>query len=221
VINEHFSEKLGTWSLVIATAPGGSAYVNQPAQSDAQPTNPSTTQSPQELQQLVAPIALYPDALVSQILAGATYPTEIVEADSWMQGYPNLAGQELANEVDKQPWDPSVKALTQFPSVLASMDKNLSWTSSLGDAYANEPQDVMDAVQVLRARAQQAGNLKNNKQEKVETQGTRSSSSLRNLRLSTYPHTIRGSFTELRSLPGRGGIGIRVSTCRGLALALA
>jgi hypothetical protein len=160
-----------TWSLVIATAPGGSAYVNQPAQSDAQPTNPSTTQSPQELQQLVAPIALYPDALVSQILAGATYPTEIVEADRWMQGYPNLAGQELANEVDKQPWDPSVKALTQFPSVLASMDKNLSWTSSLGDAYANEPQDVMDAVQVLRARAQQAGNLKNNKQEKVETQG--------------------------------------------------
>jgi Protein of unknown function (DUF3300) len=149
---------------------GGSAYASQSVQSDAQPANTDTTQSPEELQQLVAPIALYPDALVSQFLAGATYPTEIVEANRWMQGHPNLKGQELANEVDKQPWDPSVKALTQFPSVLANMDKNLSWTSSLGDAYANQPQDVMDAVQVMRA--QQAGNLKNNKQEKVETRRT-------------------------------------------------
>jgi hypothetical protein len=93
-----------------------------------------------------------------------------VEANRWMQGHPNLKGQELANEVDKQPWDPSVKALTQFPSVLANMDKNLSWTSSLGDAHANQPQDVMDAVQVMRARAQTAGNLKTDKHEKVETQ---------------------------------------------------
>jgi len=160
-----------SWSLVIATVPGGAAYASQSVQSEAQPANTGTTQSSEELQQLVAPIALYPDALVSQILAGATYPTEIVEANRWVEGHANLTGQELANEVDKQPWDPSVKALTQFPSVLANMDKNLSWTSSLGDAYANQPQDVMDAVQVLRARAQQAGNLKNNKQEKVETQG--------------------------------------------------
>jgi hypothetical protein len=106
-----------SWSLVIGTAPGGSAYASQSVQLDGQPANSGTTQSPQELQPLVAPIALYPDALVSQILAGATYPTEIVEADRWMQGHPNLTGQELANEVDKQPWDPSVKALTQFPSV--------------------------------------------------------------------------------------------------------
>jgi hypothetical protein len=160
-----------SWSLVIGTVPGGSVYASQSAQSDGQPANSGTTQSPQELQQLVAPIALYPDALVSQILAAATYPTEVVEADRWMQGDPNLKGQELANEVDKRAWDPSVKALTQFPSVLANMDKNLSWASSLGDAYANQPRDVMDAVQVMRARAQQAGNLKSNTQEKVETQG--------------------------------------------------
>jgi len=160
-----------SWSLVIGTVPGGSAYASQSAQSEEQPTNPGTTQPANELQQLVAPIALYPDALISQILAGATYPTEIVEADRWTQGHANLKGQDLANEVDKQPWDPSVKALTQFPSVLANMDKNLSWTSSLGDAYANQPEDVMDAVQVMRARAQQAGNLKSNEQEKVETQG--------------------------------------------------
>jgi len=125
-----------SWLLVISTVPRGAAFANQSVQSEAQPANSGATQSPEELQQLVAPIALYPDALVSQVLAAATYPTEVVEADRWMQGHPNLKGQELANEVDKQAWDPSVKALTQFPSVLANMDKNLSWTSSLGDAYA-------------------------------------------------------------------------------------
>jgi hypothetical protein len=160
-----------SWSIVIGTVPVGSAYASQSAQSEAPPTNPATTQSPQELQQLVAPIALYPDALVSQILAGATYPTEIVEANRWMQGHSSLEGQDLANEVDKQPWDPSVKALTQFPSVLANMDKNLSWTFALGEAYVDQPQDVMDAVQLMRARAQNVGNLKRNEQVNVETQG--------------------------------------------------
>jgi hypothetical protein len=128
--------------------------------------------SPQELQQLVAPIALYPDALVAQILAASTYPTQIVEADRWMQENANLKGEVLANEVDKQDWDPSVKAVTQFPSVLENMDKNLSWTSSLGEAYISQPQDVTDAVQALRQQARNAGNLKSNEQEKVSTQGS-------------------------------------------------
>ncbi len=127
--------------------------------------------SPQELQQLVAPIALYPDALVAQVLAASTYPAEIVEADRWMQSHSNLEGKELAKEVDKQPWDPSVKALTQFPSVLENMDKNLSWSSSLGDAYANQQQDVTDAVQAMRQQAHKAGHLNSNEQEKVTTQG--------------------------------------------------
>jgi hypothetical protein len=126
--------------------------------------------STQELQQLVAPIALYPDSLVAQILAASTYPTEIVEADRWMQNHSNLKGEELAKEVDKQSWDPSVKALTQFPSVLENMDKNLSWTSSLGDAYANQQQDVTEAVQAMRREAQKAGNLNSNAQENVTTQ---------------------------------------------------
>ena len=82
-----------------------------------------------------------------------------------------MKGKKLADEVDKQPWDPSVKALVQFPSVLANMDKNLSWTSSLGQAYADQESDVMDAVQVMRSRAQSAGNLKSSSQEKVTTQG--------------------------------------------------
>jgi hypothetical protein len=128
-------------------------------------------QSAQELQQLVAPIALYPDALVAQILAASTYPAEIVEADRWVQSHSNLKGEELAKEVDKQPWDPSVKALAQFPSVLENMDKNLSWTSSLGDAYANQQQDVTNAVQTLRQQAHNAGHLDSNEQEKVSTQG--------------------------------------------------
>jgi hypothetical protein len=140
-------------------------------QSSEQQQAPLVQHSPQELQQLVAPIALYPDALVAQILAASTYPTEIVEADRWMQSHPNLKGEELANEVDKQLWDPSVKALTQFPSVLENLDKNLSWTSSLGEAYANQQQDVTDAVQALRQQARKAKRLNSNEQENVTTQG--------------------------------------------------
>jgi hypothetical protein len=140
-------------------------------QSTEQSPTPPVQLSPQELQQLVAPMALYPDALVAQILAASTYPAEIVEADRWMQSHSNFKGDRLAKEVDKQPWDPSVKALAQFPSVLENMDKNLSWTSSLGDAYANQQQDVTNAVQAMRQQAQKAGHLGSNEQEKVTTQG--------------------------------------------------
>jgi hypothetical protein len=135
---------LVTLSLVLATVPGGFAYQTDESAAPV-PVQP-TQQTPEQLQQLVAPIALYPDALVAQILAASAYPTEIVEADRWMQQHPDLKGQQLGDEVNNQPWDPSVKALTQFPSVLANLDKNLSWTSSLGDAYVNQQQAVMDAV---------------------------------------------------------------------------
>jgi hypothetical protein len=156
--------------LVTFTAQSG-AY-GFTGQSSDQPSAPTVKQSPQELQQLVAPIALYPDALVAQILAASTYPTQIVEADRWMQSHSNLKDQELAKEVDKQDWDPSVKAVAQFPSVLENMDQNLSWTSSLGDAYINQPRDVTDAVQTLRQQARNAGHLNSNEQEKITTQGS-------------------------------------------------
>src|SRR2546427_5149050 len=156
-------------SLALATVPAGFAY--QTDGSTASAPIQAAQQTLEQLQQLVAPIALYPDALVAQILAASTYATDIVEADRWMQQHPELKGQQLGEEVDKQPWDPSVKALTQFPSVLANMDKNLSWTSSLGDAYVNQQQTVMAAVQVMRQRAQQAGNLKSTPQQSVTTQG--------------------------------------------------
>jgi uncharacterized protein DUF3300 len=155
--------------LVQFTAQAGS--FSPTGQANEQSQAPPVRLSPQALQQLVAPMALYPDALVAQVLAASTYPTEIVEADRWMKEHSDLKGEKLADEVNKQSWDPSVKALTQFPSVLENMDKNLSWTSSLGDAYANQEQDVTDAVQAMRQKARKAGHLNSNEQQKVTAQG--------------------------------------------------
>lgn len=143
------------------------AQTPQPPPEQAQPAR----LTPQQLQQLLAPIALFPDALVAQILAASAYPTQIVEAERFLQENPNLKDAALAAEVDKQDWDPSVKALTQFPSVLANLDKDLSWTSTLGDANLNQPADVMDAIQFLRKKAQEAGNLKSTPQQTVSSEG--------------------------------------------------
>lgn len=138
----------------------------------ASPTEPGPGPAPgkatqKQLEQLVSPIALYPDLLVAQILAASTYPTQIVEADRWLQSNQNLKGQALANAASEQPWDPSVKSLTQYAPVLNNMSQNLSWTSALGQAYYNQPTDVMNAIQTLRHMAQQAGTLKSTPQQKV------------------------------------------------------
>jgi uncharacterized membrane protein YgcG len=167
-------------ALLFATWPQNlSAYQNAqpPAQATqapppGAPPPPYAQQSPEQLQQLVAPIALYPDSLVAQILAASTFPEQVVEADRWVQANPDLKGEALGQAVDQQPWDLSVKALTAFPSVLGNMDKNISWTSSLGDAYYNQQQDVMDAVQAMRQRAEAAGNLKTTPQQVVTTEGS-------------------------------------------------
>jgi hypothetical protein len=126
--------------------------------------------SAEELQQLVAPIALYPDALVAQILGAATFPDQVATAASWLQQNSYLTGATLMQSVNAQPWDPSVKALTQFPSVLGNMASNLTWTSSLGEAYNTQATEVMSAVQVLRAKALAAGNLKSSSQLTVVQQ---------------------------------------------------
>jgi hypothetical protein len=123
-----------------------------------------------ELQQLAAPIALYPDALVAQVLAAATFPDQVAAAEGWVQAHSNLTGSALMQAVDGQPWDPAVKALTQFPSVLGNMASNLTWTSSLGEAYHTQSADVMTAIQVLRAKAYAAGNLKSSTQLAVVQQ---------------------------------------------------
>ncbi len=123
-----------------------------------------------QLDSLVAPIALYPDALVAQVLAAACYADEVAFADDWLAQNQNLQGTALTQAVNEQSWDPSVKALTQFPSVLHDLAKNLSWTSNLGQAFTNQQSDVMAAVQVMRARAQAAGTLQSSSQIKVVQQ---------------------------------------------------
>jgi hypothetical protein len=161
-------------ALIFATFPVSLSAQDQDAQAPPPQDNqapPRAQQTPEQLQRLVAPIALYPDSLVAQVLAASTFPDEVVEADRWVQAHPDLKGEALGQAVDQQPWDPSVKALAAFPAVLGNMDKNLSWTSSLGDAYYNQQQDVMDAVQVMRHKAEQTGNLKSTPQQVVKEEG--------------------------------------------------
>jgi hypothetical protein len=123
-----------------------------------------------QLDSLVAPIALYPDPLLAQILAASTYPLEIIELEQWLKRNPNLKDQALADAVAKQPWDPSVQALAVFPEVVTRLSGNVAWTTNLGNAFLAQQQDVMDAVQRMRAKAQSKGVLETTAQQKVETQ---------------------------------------------------
>ena len=162
-------------AVTLATPPEAFSRAGAAVLQDNLQTAPITASSiptPKELQQLVAPIALYPrNALGTQeSLAASTNPTDVVEADRWLQQNRNLKGDQLVAAVDKQPWDPSIKALSQFPEVLNNMSQNLAWTSGLGDAYFNDPNGVMSAIQVLRKDAQDAGNLKNTPQQTVTTE---------------------------------------------------
>lgn len=132
------------------------------------PPQPAFTQ--QELDQMLAPIALYPDPLLSQILMASTYPLEVVEAARWSRANPALRGEDAVNAFASQPWDPSVKSLLAFPQILAMMDEHLDWTRRLGDAFLAQEQQVMDTVQALRARAYQAGNLRSDDRIEVTDQ---------------------------------------------------
>src|SRR5271165_6567221 len=159
--------------LIMATMPEGALAMYQ--QATAPPASSSypgqgAPQTAQELQALVAPIALYPDALVAQILSAATFADQIAVANYWLEQNKNLTGSALGKAVNGQSWDPSVKALTQFPSVLNNLAQNLSWTSQLGEAYHNQSSQVMAAVQTLRKQAEAAGNLKSTQQQTVTTQ---------------------------------------------------
>ncbi len=151
-------------------APYGASDQPYPQPDLAQPPAQAPL-SAQDLEQLVAPIALYPDELLAQILTASTYPAQVAVADQWIdqmraQGYGSP--DQIAAGANQQPdWDPSVKALTAYPDVLDMMNHNLEWTSALGNAYYNQPQDVMQTIQVLRERAEQAGNLQSTPQEEV------------------------------------------------------
>ena len=148
---------------------GYQASGSAPPSSTGTPTDPAPL-SANDLQALVAPIALYPDSLVAQILTASTFPDEVAIADYWVQQNKSLTGSALMQAVDKQTWDASVKALTEFASVLDNMAKNLTWTSSLGEAYHNQQADVMTAIQTLRAQAKAKGNLNSSPQVTVVQQ---------------------------------------------------
>lgn len=126
---------------------------------------------PPALDQLVAPIALYPDSLVAQILTASTYPQQVSDANNWSHQNAGMPPEQRGDIVNGMPWDPSVKALTAFPSVLDNLARNYNWTSSLGNAYYNQPGDVMNAVQAARVQAQQAGYLRNTPQQRVVYDG--------------------------------------------------
>ncbi len=138
------------------------------AQEAAPPQQP--TFKPEELEQIVAPIALYPDSLLAQIFMASTYPLEIVEAARWSKANPKVTGDALQTALEKQTWDPAVKSLTAFPDVLAGMNDKLDWTQKLGDAFLADQKGVMDAVQRLRAKAKAEGNLSSSKEQKVTTE---------------------------------------------------
>src|SRR5713101_783876 len=140
--------------------------------SAASPASAQDQQQPQilsgqQLQQLVAPVALYPDPLLAQILTASTYPLEVVIAARWSKDNPDLKGQDLENAMQQQPWDPSVKGLTAVPQVLAMMNDKLDWTQQLGEAFLAQPDDITKAVQALRAKAEATGNLKTSKEQRV------------------------------------------------------
>jgi hypothetical protein len=133
---------------------------------DAQPS----TFSKEQLEQIVAPIALYPDGLLAQILMAATYPLEVVEAARWVQRYPNLKPDKLEAELKNKTWDPSVKSLCGFADVLKRMNDNLDWTQDLGDAFLGQKSELMDSVQNMRRKAYDSGNLKTSKELKITEQ---------------------------------------------------
>jgi hypothetical protein len=155
---------------------GGYAQQGYPQQAYADTNQPYPQQgfqqaqglNAEELEQIVAPIALYPDNLLAQVLAASTYPAQVAAADQWLRMQGNAPPEQIVGGANAQTgWDPSVKALTAFPQVLAEMARNLQWTTDLGNAYYNQPQDVMQTVQVMRDRAQAAGNLQSTPQEQV------------------------------------------------------
>ncbi len=141
-----------------------------PLAGPAQQAAPVSALSPQQLDNLVAPLALYPDPLLSQVLVASTYPLEIVEAYQWLQQNRQLTGTALIDAAKQQNWDPSVQALVAFPDVLTRMNQDVRWTTDLGNAFLGQQKDVMAAIQRLRARAQANGKLKSTPQETVATQ---------------------------------------------------
>ncbi|HEX5130462.1 MAG TPA: DUF3300 domain-containing protein [Usitatibacter sp.] len=156
-------------ATAMAIAPLGVAHAQQPAAAPPAQAKPAGKAfSQQDLDELMAPIALYPDALLAQVLMASTYPLEVVEAARWQKANPALKDKALEAELEKQSWDPSVKALTAVPQVLTMMNEKLDWTTKLGDAFLASQEDVLKTGQNLRKKAEDAGNLKTSKEMTVK-----------------------------------------------------
>jgi hypothetical protein len=168
-MNAKIGTRMLAWLLVgLLAAPPVALGQQPPAQSSpGQQPAQSVTFKQEELDQLLAPIALHPDSLISQILMASTYPLEVVQADRWVKQNPNLKGDALTAALEKQTWDPSVRSLVNFPQVLTMMSEKLDWTQRLGDAFLADQKKVLDTIQSLRAKAQAAGNLQTTKEQTV------------------------------------------------------
>ena len=157
--------RLLAWLLALALA--GPLPATAQSSAPAQPSGPVAAFTPEQLEQVAAPIALYPDPLLAQVLMASTYPLEIVQAARFVKANPNLTGDQLNEKLKDQTWDDSVKSLTSFPQVLDLLNEKLDWTQKLGDAFLADEKGVLDAVQRLRARAQAEGNLKTTSEQTV------------------------------------------------------
>jgi hypothetical protein len=163
-----FRQILSISCIVLMAGMGTATFAQAPAPPPGQAQG--QTFAPQQLDNLVAPIALYPDPLLGQVLAASTYPVELVEAQQWLQANGNLHGQQLVDAAKQQNWDASVQALVAMPDVLAKLNQDIHWTTDLGNAFLAQPADVMASVQRMRARAESNGKLQSNQQETVTTQ---------------------------------------------------
>lgn len=157
---ERASRRLvGLVCVGLLVLPGGSLLLAQTSDQPASPPPAAQLLSPVQLENMVAPIALYPDPLLGQVLAASTYPLEIVQSQQWLQQNSNLHGEQLMAAARQQNWDPSVQALVTFPDVLATLTRDVQWTTDLGNAFLAQQNDVMAAVQRMRQRAQSNGKL--------------------------------------------------------------
>src|SRR5262247_3328350 len=159
---------------VIAIGPGN-AFASAAFARTAVPQAPSSSQDsapipPDQLDSLVAPIALYPDPLLAQTLAASTYPLELMQLQQWLMRNPGMKDKALVDAVEKQPWDPSVQAMALLPDVVKRLTDDIQWTTDLGNAFLAQQSDVMDAVQRMRKKAQDKGSLQSNEQQKVVVQ---------------------------------------------------
>lgn len=164
MISQRLSHRLGPRLLAVGLAVLMATPPAAWAGGDSEP------RSQEQLEQLVAPIALYPDSLLAQVLMASTYPLEVVEAARWVKANPDLEGDALENALEKESWDASVKSLAAFPQTLEMMNDKLDWTTDLGNAFLAQQEQVMDAVQVLRQRAKKEGNLESNEQQTVKVE---------------------------------------------------